>query len=165
MLKELNRDEVLTDKLRIDFLELPKTESDNSIQVKRLQKWMRFFNIKTEEDADMVAQANDTMINKAVYVLREMSADERAREMARQREKILHDEASYLETSRLEGKAEGRAEGIAEGMAKGRAEGVTEGMVKGRAEGVTEGRKQLLAKLRALGIDEDMLSKALNDLQ
>ena len=75
MLKEMNRDEVLTDKLRIDFLELPKTESDNSIQVKRLKKWMRFFNIKTEEDADMIAQANDTMINKAVYVLREMSAD------------------------------------------------------------------------------------------
>ena len=39
---------VLTDKLRIDFLELPKTESDDSIQVKCLKKWMRFFNIKTE---------------------------------------------------------------------------------------------------------------------
>ena len=56
-------------------MELPKTESYDSIQVKRLKKWMRFFNIKTEEDADMIAQANDTMINKAVYVLREMSAD------------------------------------------------------------------------------------------
>ena len=29
------------------------------------------------------------MINKAVYVLREMSADERTREIARQRERIL----------------------------------------------------------------------------
>ena len=133
MLKELNREEVLTDKLRIDFLELPKTESDDSIQVKRLKKWMRFFNIKSEEDADMIAQANDTMINKAVYVLREMSADARAQELARQREKVLHDEASYMETARLEGRV--------------------------------EGHKEILAQLRALGADENMLSQAVKNLQ
>ena len=132
MLKELNREEVLTDKLRIDFLELPKSESDDSIQVKRLKKWMRFFNIKTEEDADMIAQANDTMINKAVYVLREMSADARAQELARQREKVLHDEASYMETARLEGRV--------------------------------EGHKEILAQLRALGADENMLSQAVKNL-
>ena len=141
MLKELKRDEVLTDKLRIDFLELPKTESDNSIQVKRLKKWMRFFNIKSEEDADMIAQANDTMINKAVYVLREMSADERTREIARQRERRLHDEASYMETARLEGRAEG--------------------IVEGRAEE----RKALLAELRALGVVEEKLKQALENVK
>ena len=46
------------------------------------------------------------MINEAVYVLREMSADARAQELARQREKVLHDEASYLETARLQGREE-----------------------------------------------------------
>ena len=132
MLKELNREEVLTDKLRIDFLELPKSESDDSIQVKRLKKWMSFFNIKSEEDADMIAEANDTMINKAVYVLREMSADARAQELARQREKVLHDEASYMETARLEGRV--------------------------------EGHKEILAQLRALGADENMLSQAVKNL-
>ena len=44
------------------------------------------------------------MINEALYVLREMSADARAQELARQREKVLHDEASYMETARLEGR-------------------------------------------------------------
>ena len=133
MLKELQREEILTDKLRIDFLELPKTESDKSIQVKRLKKWLRFLNIRDEEDADMIAQANDSMINKAVYILREMSADERMREIARQREKRLHDETSYMETARLEGRA--------------------------------EGHKELLAQLRALGVDETKLSQALSNLQ
>ena len=62
----------------------------------------------------MIAQANDSMINKAVYVLREMSADERMREIARQREKRLHDEASYMETARLQGRAEGHKELLAQ---------------------------------------------------
>ena len=77
----------------------------------------------------MIAQANDSMINKAVYVLREMSADERMREIARQREKRLHDEASYMETARF------------------------------------QGREELLAQLRALGVDETKLSRAVSNLQ
>ena len=129
MLKETKRDEILTDKLRIDFLELPKTESDQSIQVKRLKKWLRFLNIKSEEEAEMIAQGNDEMINKAVYVLREISADDAARRMAWQREKALHDEASYMRTARL------------------------------------EGQEALLAQLRALGVDETKLSRAVSNLQ
>ena len=149
MLKELNRDEVLTDKLRIDFLELPKTESDQSIQVKRLKKWMRFFNINGEEDAKMLEQTNDTMINKAVFVLREMSADERMREMARQREKILHDEASYMLTARHEGEKIGEKRGMKIGEERGEKRGVD----------------KLLAQLRSLGADEAMLSQAVSNLQ
>ena len=77
------------------------------------------------------------MINRAVSVLREMSTDERTREIARQRERRLHDEASYMETARLEGRAEGRA----------------------------EERKALLAELRALGVDEEKLKQALENLK
>ena len=73
------------------------------------------------------------MINEAVYVLREMSADARAQELARQKEKVLHDEASYMETARLEGRV--------------------------------EGHKEILAQLRALGADEDMLSQAVKNLK
>ena len=55
----------------------------------------------------MIAQANDRVMNKAVFILKTMSADEKVKEIARMREEALHEEASYLETARLEGRAEG----------------------------------------------------------
>lgn len=109
MLRESQRNEVLTDKLRIDFPELPKTDSDSSMQVKRLRKWMKFLNINSEEDADMLAQTDDKLLIKAIHSLRKMSEDEKKQEMARIRDKALHDEASYLATARAEGVEEGFA--------------------------------------------------------
>ena len=135
-LREESRNELLTDKCRFDFLELPKADTD-SRQIKRLKRWMNFFNIENEGDADMVAQADDKVMNKAVFILKKMSADEKTREIARVREKALHDEASYMETARIEGEQRGRA----------------------------KEREELLAQLRALGADENMLSQAVSNLQ
>ena len=64
-ISEDTRHEILTDKCRFDFLELPKAKSD-SRQVKRLKRWLDFFNLKSEEDADMMTRVNDAPINKAV---------------------------------------------------------------------------------------------------
>ena len=47
-----------------------------------------------------------------------MSDDEKIQELARLREKALHDEASALSTARKEGREEGRAEGREEGRAE-----------------------------------------------
>ena len=105
-LREETRNELLTDKCRFDFLELPKANTD-SRQIKRLRRWLNFFNLKSEEDADMVAQTDDKVMNKAVFILKKMSADEKTREVARIRERALHDEASYLEDARTEGMAQG----------------------------------------------------------
>lgn len=139
-LREEKRNELLTDKCRFDFLELPKVETDSSMQVKRLRKWLRFFNMKTEEDAEMLAGTNDRIMNKAVFILKQMSEDEKIREAARIRERALHDEASYIQDA------------IDEGMAKGMAKGIEQGMVRGRDD--------LLAALRALGVDETTLQQA-----
>lgn len=46
-LREDNRHELLTDKCRFDFLELPKANTD-SRQIKRLKRWLDFFNLKSE---------------------------------------------------------------------------------------------------------------------
>ena len=64
-----------------------------------------------------------------------------------------------------EGLAEGRAEGLAEGRAEGLAEGRAEGRAEGLEEGLEEGRKEreneIASKLRALGIDEEVIHEAL----
>jgi len=64
-----------------------------------------------------------------------------------------------LDTAKLEGLAEGRAEGRAEGMAQGRAEGRAEGMAQGRAEGRVEGLSEAAKKMKAEGISIDIIAK------
>ncbi|MGN0609523.1 MAG: hypothetical protein ACI4J6_09975 [Oscillospiraceae bacterium] len=89
-------------------------------------------------------------ISKAVMIIHEMSEDEKVQEIARIREKALHDEATALGHARREGRAEGRAEGKAEGRAEGRAEGEQIGMNKAieamRRSGMTEEQIQAVLK-------------------
>ncbi len=170
MLKEMNRDELLTDKCRFDFLELPKADSDSK-QIKRLRRWLKFLNLKSLEDAEMITRTDDKVMNKAVFLLKKMSADDKLREIARIRERALHDEASYIADAKTEGWNEGikkgRAEGIKEGEKKGIKKGRAEGIKKGRAEGIKEGEKkgikkgraELFEAFRSMGADEELLRR------
>ena len=88
-------------------------------------------------------------VRRAVEKLQELSADERTRQLAEDREKALIDWTIERNALLAKGKAEGKAEGIAEGEAKGRAEGEAKGRVEGEAKGRTEGEanaKQDLAR-------------------
>ena len=57
----------------------------------------------------MLAENNEVM-SKAVFILKQMSEDEKMREIARIRERALHDEASYREDI-AEAERKARAEG------------------------------------------------------
>ncbi len=67
-------------------------------------------------------------------VIYDMSEDTKIREIARLREKALHDEASALKNAKEEGMAEGEANGIAKGKAsvisKMRANGFTDEQIR-----------------------------------
>ena len=70
---------LLTDVLEIHTLEVPKARkalacTDNA----HLFNWMKFFDAKTEEELDMLAQKSPAM-KKATLRLLELSADEKAR--------------------------------------------------------------------------------------
>mgnify|MGYP004534739325 FL=1 len=122
LLKEKERDEIMTDKLAIHFFELKKVGKFK--KNKRMEDWLTLINAETEGDL-MALQQSTTIpeIQKTIVILREMSADEQIREEARRREKRLHDEATALGHAKREGIEEGRAEGEAIGEARGRAEG------------------------------------------
>lgn len=79
----------------------------------------------------MLKQTNVPIMNKAVNVIYDLSEDTRIREMARIREKALHDEASALANAKNEGRAEGKAEGR------------------------VEERNSLIEKMRKRGMSED----------
>ena len=125
MLKEKERDEVMTDKLAIHFFELKKVGKYK--RNKRMEDWLTLINAETEGDL-MALQQNTSIpeIQKTIVILREMSADEKIREEARRREKRLHDEATALNHAKKEGIEEGIAS-VAEAMRK---KGYTEKQIK-----------------------------------
>ena len=133
LLKEKERDEVMTDKLAIHFFELKKVGKFK--RNKRMEDWLTLINAETEGDLMALQQSTSIPeIQKTIVILRELSADEQVREEARRREKRLHDEATALNHARKEGLAEGEARGRAEG----RAERDTELAEKWRKKGYTE---------------------------
>jgi predicted transposase/invertase (TIGR01784 family) len=154
---ENTRHEPLSDMLSIHFFELKKIgkelDKNNS---KKL--WLQLINAETEEELDMLAKTEAPEIKKAVVILRNMSDDDRIREMARVREKAIWDETSALNSARREGEAKGRAEGEAKGRAEGEAKGRAEGEAKGRAEG----EAKIIAKMRAAGMSDSDIEKILS---
>ena len=96
-----------------------------------------------------LAQSNSAM-EEAWGVIKELSADERERLLAEDREKTRRDNAAYYETGLVEGLAEGRAGGLVEGRAEGRAEGL--------AEGRAEERRSLIASMLGQGLSPEQIS-------
>ena len=63
-------------------------------------------------------------------IIHQMSDDEKIQELARLREKALHDEASALSTARREGQAEGRDEREEELIKSMRENGIPEDQIQ-----------------------------------
>ena len=61
----------------------------------------------------MITQRNPEM-KRAIVKLRELSADEKARDMIERRQKGILDFNMFMNDAKLEGRAEGRAEGRTE---------------------------------------------------
>jgi len=85
------RNVILTDALEIHTLEVPKTrtlsaDTENS----QLLNWMKFFDAKTEEELNVLAEKNPVM-KKATLRLVELSADEKARQLYEARLKERRD--------------------------------------------------------------------------
>ena len=78
----------------------------------------------------MISQTNIPIMQKAVNVIYDMSEDTRIREIARLREKALHDEASAIKNAKMEGREEGRAEERADAIAKMKSLGFTEEQIR-----------------------------------
>ena len=87
-------------------------------------------------------------------VIHQMSEDEKIQELARLREKALHDEASALGHARREGEQIGIEKGEKIGIEKGERIGIEKGKEEERAN--------IAARLKELGLSDDMIKAALN---
>jgi len=133
------KDEVFSDKFSMHFFELKKISKKPT---SNREQWLQFINADSEEDFEMVEATSMPIIQKAVKVIYDMSEDTKIRELARLREKSLHDEASALKQATEKGKAEG----IAIGEEKGRA----------------EERNAIIEKMRAMGMTEEQIKNLLS---
>ena len=146
-------EEVFSDKFSIHFFELKKVGKKPDPKNSR-ELWLQFINADSEEALDMISQTNVPIMKKAVNIIYDMSEDTKIREIARLREKALHDEASALKKATEEGIAKGRAEGEAKGLIKGRAEGRAEG----KAEGAAKKQAELIANMKAFGMTDEQIN-------
>ena len=154
---EQNRHELLTDKCRLDFLELKKARNTKSRQIKRLERWMKFLNVETEEEADMIASI-DPVMEKAVLALRVMSSDSTARQLAQMREEQMHEEATAMAAARSSGIKIGMEQGLQQGMEQG----LQQGMEQGLQQGMEQGRSEVIKMMRLSGMSEEQINSILS---
>lgn len=89
---EEHRKELLTDKFRIDFLELRKAKEckKRDSMTNKKQMWMDFLNTNAEDEKTLERLSSESPImKKAVAVLRQMSVDEKELYEIEQIQKIL----------------------------------------------------------------------------
>ena len=136
MIKGTN--EVFSDKFSIHFFELKKIGKKPDPKNKK-ELWLQFINADSEEDFEMINQTDIPIMKKAVKVIYDMSEDTKIREVARLREKALHDEAYALKNAK--------------------AEGLAEGVSIGKNEGKNEERANLIANMKALGMTDEQINQ------
>ena len=98
--------------LKLHFLELPKLETER--QRDPANKWGKFFRVTTDQELEELAMTEPSM-EEAVDALRWVSNDEKARQLALDREMsevaFRHTIAAAQEDARAEGRSEGLLQG------------------------------------------------------
>lgn len=95
-----------------------------------MELWLQLINAETEEELVMLENTNVKEINNAIFILRELNADENMRRIAEMREKALHDEATAMNAAEKRGMEKGLEKGRAEVVEKMRESGMTEEQIK-----------------------------------
>lgn len=106
-LREDFRNELLTDLQQLYFFELGKLDKKLHTD-DRKKLWMQLINAEDEEGLNMMKQANVGIISDCVDMIYSLNADNKVRELAREREKARQDELSALYNAKEEGRAEER---------------------------------------------------------
>lgn len=110
---EVTRHTLLSDKMGFHFFELRKLP-DSVSEKDALLLWLALFNANTEEDLEKIQAMEVPEMNQAINAYYTITASPEFREVERLREKARHDEAQALHHARMQGKLEGKQEGISE---------------------------------------------------
>ena len=135
------RKRILTEKLEIDIIELPKIEGKEK-ESGRLLDWLYFLeNPKSRRVTEKMEESKE--IKEAVEKLDNLSEDERMQRIADLREKAILDEKAIY--------AKGLDDGIKEGLEKGKQKEKLEIAKKLKKEGMNT---ELIAEITGLKIED-----------
>ena len=93
---------VLTDKIEIHFIQIPKFIKEEKSDNKKLSQWMQFISQNNKEEVRRAMEENKE-IKKANDEYEYLTGEEAERRLAFLREKAIRDEINNLNGSRLEG--------------------------------------------------------------
>ena len=110
ILKENELNEIMTDKLELHFLELPKIIKNSEEGNKRLRQWLEFIYNKRKGEIEMAVKENEK-IAKAQVEYKYLTGDERVQRLAFLRDKWESDHKSELNWVKIEAEKRGEAKG------------------------------------------------------
>jgi len=100
-LLEVNRHELLSDKISYHFFELPKMPAIDSLDPNSEKDlWLALFNAKTEEELEILVSTGGEVMSQAVEAYRGVTATEKFRYLEILRERTQHDEAQAIGNAR-----------------------------------------------------------------
>ena len=117
ILKENELNEIMTYKLELHFLELPKIIKNSEEGNKRLRQWLEFIYNKRKGEIEMAVKENEK-IAKAQVEYKYLTGDERVQRLAFLRDKWESDHKSELNWVKIEAEKRGEKRGEAKGERK-----------------------------------------------
>jgi predicted transposase/invertase (TIGR01784 family) len=111
---EVNRHELLSDKMCFHFYELPKIPRDIG-EKDMLLLWLALFKAETEEELEKIKAMEVPVMSEAINAYYSVSASSEFKEKERLWAKARHDEAQALGNAEKRGEQKGRQEGRLEG--------------------------------------------------
>ena len=137
VLKEKSRNDILTDKLSLHFLELKKLPKEID-KNKKIELWLKLIGAETYEDLSELEKTENQEIKTALDYVEKLNADETFKRQLEVREDTLRNEISALGFAKRQGKKEGKE------------------------EGKEEREKEMVEAMRANGMSEEQIKKIVN---
>ncbi len=152
---------ILTNKLEIDIIELPKImgkENNND----KLLDWLYFLENPECERVTKKMEENENL-KEAVNRLNTLSEDEYLQRIADLREKAIRDEKAIygrgIEIGEEQGLKKGIEQGIKQGIKEGEEQGLKKGIEQGIKEGIEKGKEKTARKMLEMGMDIETVTK------
>ncbi|MDR2953266.1 MAG: Rpn family recombination-promoting nuclease/putative transposase [Treponema sp.] len=115
---EVQRHELLSDKMCFHFFELPKLPKDIS-EENMLLLWLALFKAETEEDLEKIKSLEVPIMREVINAYYSVASSSEFREIERLRSRARHDEAQALANAEERGEKRGEERGIRLGEERG----------------------------------------------
>ena len=143
---------ILTDKIEIHFIQIPKFKKQRKDMKTKLDMWMDFISQIDEKEVKN-AMSKNKEIKKAQEEYEYLTGDEEERRIAFLREKAIRDENSIFDAGKDIGFKSGEEHGIKKGKKEGIEIGKEQGIEIGKEQGIEIGKERGIEIGREQGIE------------